>query len=111
MPIYASERRRISAMTNDEDHGFLKNSLRYYGTNSNIGLAATYDINDKQSLGVRIDRYNEDLERYVKRSTSYLEPQVHYKRDLDRNNLNLTYTGQDNKFVESGTELYADQRR
>lgn len=27
MPIYASERRRISAMTNDEDHGFLKNSL------------------------------------------------------------------------------------
>lgn len=97
MPIYASEQRRISAMTNDEDHGFLKNSLRYYGTNSNIGLAATYDINDKQSLGVRIDRYNEDLERYVKRSTSYLEPQVHYKRDLDRNNLNLTYTGQDNK--------------
>ena len=22
MPIYASEQRRISAMTNDEDHGF-----------------------------------------------------------------------------------------
>ena len=28
MPIYASEQRRLSAMTTDEDHGFLKNSLR-----------------------------------------------------------------------------------
>ena len=72
MPIYASERRRISAMTNDETTGFFK-EFPYDITvqNSNIGLAATYDINDKQSLGVRIDRYNEDLERYVKRSTSY----------------------------------------
>lgn len=97
MPIYASEARRSTSMTSDEDHGFLKNSLRYYGTNSNIGLAATYDINDKQSLALRVERYNEDLERYVKRSNSYMEPQVHYKRDLDRNNLNLSYNGRNDK--------------
>ena len=97
MPIYASEARRATTMTSDEDHGFLKNSLRYYGTNSNVGLGATYDFNENHSLGLRIDRYNEDLERYVKRSDSFMEPQVHYKRDLDRNNLNLSYTGKDKK--------------
>ena len=97
MPIYASEARRATTMTSDEDHGFLKNSLRYYGTNSNVGLGATYDFNENHSLGIRIDRYNEDLERYVKRSDSFMEPQVHYKRDLDRNNLNLSYTGKDKK--------------
>lgn len=97
MPIYASEAHRASSMISDNDYGFLKNSLRYYGTNSNIGLAATYDINDKQSVALRVERYNEDLERYVKRSTSYMEPQVHYKRDLDRNNLNLSYNGRNDK--------------
>lgn len=96
MPVYASRERRSTFLgPGEENHGFLKNSLRYYGTNSNIGLASTIDINKNNSIGVRIDRYNEDLERYVKRSDSYLEPQVHYKRDLNRNNMNLTYTGKD----------------
>ena len=42
MPIYASESSSCDNYDKYEDHGFLKNSLRYYGTNSNVGLGATY---------------------------------------------------------------------
>ncbi len=33
MPVYASRARKNSFLASDEDHGFLKNSLRFYGTN------------------------------------------------------------------------------
>ena len=107
MPIYASENRKVSALSSDEDHGFLKNSLRFYGTNSNMGLFGIYDINKNNSLSFRAERYTEDLERYVKRSTSYLEPQVHYKRDLDRNTMNLTYNGKNDKSTWKAELNYA----
>ena len=97
MPVYASRARKNSFLASDEDHGFLKNSLRFYGTNSNVGVFGIYDIDKNRSVSVRADRYKENLERYVKRSDSYVEPQVHYKRDLDRNNMNLTYKAKSGK--------------
>ena len=44
---------------------------------------------------MKLDRYREDLERYVKNSDSFMVPQMHYKRDLNRNTMNLTYEGKD----------------
>ena len=97
MPIYASESPRQSALGADDtvDHGFLKNSLRYYGTNANIGVASIIDVKDNQTISMKLDRYREDLERYVKNSDSFMVPQMHYKRDLNRNTMNLTYEGRD----------------
>ena len=97
MPIYASESPRQSALGADDtvDHGFLKNSLRYYGTNANVGLASVIDVKDNQTISMKLDRYREDLERYVKNSDSFMVPQMHYKRDLNRNTMNLTYEGRD----------------
>ena len=97
MPIYASERPRQSALGADDtvDHGFLKNSLRYYGTNANVGVASIIDVKDNQTISMKLDRYREDLERYVKNSDSFMVPQMHYKRDLNRNTMNLTYEGRD----------------
>ena len=97
MPIYASESPRQSALGADDtvDHGFLKNSLRYYGTNANVGMASVIDVKDNQTISMKLDRYREDLERYVKNSDSFMVPQMHYKRDLNRNTMNLTYEGRD----------------
>ena len=98
VPVYAARARKEVPFGNDTvNEQFPKNSLRYYGTNSNLGLAAIYDVNDKNSITFTADRYNEDLERFVKRTNSEDEPQVHYKRDLDRNKSSLAYAGRDEK--------------
>ena len=98
VPVYAARARKEVPFGSDTvNEQFPKNSLRYYGTNSNLGLAAIYDVNDKNSITFTADRYNEDLERFVKRTNSEDEPQVHYKRDLDRNKSSLAYAGKDEK--------------
>ena len=98
VPVYAArERKEVPFGDPSVPHRFPKNSLRYYGANANIGLSAIYDVNDKNSFSFTMDRYNEDLERYVKRTNSEDEPQVHYKRDLDRNKINFSYAGSDEK--------------
>ena len=98
VPVYAArERKEVPFGNAAVNEQFPKNSLRYYGTNSNLGLSAIYDVNQNNSFTFTTDRYNEDLERFVKRTNSEDEPQVHYKRDLDRNKSNLSYAGQDEK--------------
>ena len=98
VPVYAArDRKEVPFGDPSVNHRFPKNSLRYYGANANIGLSAIYDVNDKNSFSFTMDRYNEDLERYVKRTNSEDEPQVHYKRDLDRNKINFNYAGSDEK--------------
>ena len=98
VPVYAAkERKEVPFGNATVNEQFPKNSLRYYGTNSNLGLSAIYDVNQNNSFTFTTDRYNEDLERFVKRTNSEDEPQVHYKRDLDRNKSNLSYAGQDEK--------------
>ena len=98
VPVYAArDRKEVPFGDPSVNHRFPKNSLRYYGANANIGLSAIYDVNDKNSFSFTMDRYNEDLERYVKRTNSEDEPQVHYKRDLDRNKINFSYAGSDEK--------------
>ena len=98
VPVYAArDRKEVPFGDPSVNHRFPKNSLRYYGANANIGLSAIYDVNDTNSFSFTMDRYNEDLERYVKRTNSDDEPQVHYKRDLDRNKINFNYAGSDEK--------------
>ena len=98
VPVYAAKERKEVPFGNAAvNEVFPKNSLRYYGNNSNLGMAAIYDVNDRNSFTFSADRYNEKLERFIKRTNSEDEPQVHYKRNLDRDKSNLSYTGQDEK--------------
>ena len=79
MPVYGSEARvktgLASYVTDFED-----NSLRYYGEATNIGLIGSYKADANNSFSFRMERYNEDLNRYVKRTDSIMEPQQHYSR-------------------------------
>ena len=39
------------------------------------------------------DLWNDRMNRYVKRSNSFFEPQQHFKRDVDRDNYRISYEG------------------
>ena len=91
LPVYATQERRD---TGDKLEGeFKPNVLRFYGDTSDIGLNAIYDINKENNIQVRLNRYTEDLQRDVKHSTSPFEPQRHFKRDSNRNTLNMIWNG------------------
>lgn len=92
MPIY-SEERFGGVLNSGEGGGDVRNSLRYYGDIKNIGMSATYDIDERNSIDFNIDKVEEDLERYVKHSDSSMEPQQHFKRDAERNSYRLSYQG------------------
>lgn len=92
MPIY-SEERFGGVLNSGEGDGDVRNSLRYYGDIKNIGMSATYDIDERNSIDFNIDKVEEDLERYVKHSDSNMEPQQHFKRDAERNSYRLSYQG------------------
>ena len=91
LPVYATQERRD---TGDKLEGeFKPNVLRFYGDTSDIGLNAIYDINKENNIQIRLNRYTEDLQRDVKHSTSPFEPQRHFKRDSNRNTLNMIWNG------------------
>ena len=92
MPIY-SEERFGGVLNSGEGDGDVRNSLRYYGDIKNIGMSATYDIDERNSIDFNIDKVEEDLERYVKHSDSNMEPQQHFKREAERNSYRLSYQG------------------
>ena len=91
LPVYATKERRD---TGDKLEGdFKPNALRFYGDTSDIGFNGIYDINKEHNIQVRLNRYTEDLQRDVKNSTSPMEPQRHFKRDSNRNTLNMIWNG------------------
>ena len=75
------------------DESLVRNSLRYYGDIKNIGMTAAYDITKNHSLSFSLDRVSEEMNRYVKHSNSFFEPQQHFKRDVDRDNYRISYEG------------------
>lgn len=98
MPVVAhNERRKVASIFAMDTSEFPKNSLRYYGNNSTIGLMGTYELSKKQKIEFRADRFNEDLHRFVKRSNSDMEPMVQFKRKADRDTYNLAYIGREGK--------------
>jgi outer membrane receptor for ferrienterochelin and colicin len=88
MPVYGTE--TFGGLASGEN---VRNSLRYYGDIKNIGLLGSYELDDRNKFEFSIDRINEDLERYVKRSNSGMEPQQHFKRTMDRNTYRFAYSG------------------
>ena len=91
LPVYATKERRD---TGDKLEGdFKPNALRFYGDTSDIGFNGIYDINKDHNIQVRLNRFTEDLHRDVKNSTSPMEPQRHFKRDSNRNTLNMIWNG------------------
>ena len=93
MPIYSEESFSGMLSTGEGDGSRVRNSLRYYGDIQNIGMSATYDIDERNSIDFNIDKVEEDMERYVKHSDSETEPQQHFKREAERNSYRLSYRG------------------
>lgn len=94
MPVVAAEKRKkVSVLFAKDLDEFPENSLRYYGTASSAGIVGTYDINKDNSINVRMERYNEELHRFVKHTNSDMEPMVQFKRNATRDNYNVGYTG------------------
>ena len=87
MPVYGE---KTFALSDDTP---IRNSLRYYGDIKNIGLLASYEIDKNHSISFGLDHVNEDMDRYVKHSSSFFEPQQHFRRTLDRDTYRLSYTG------------------
>ena len=87
MPVYGEKTFALS------DDTLPRNSLRYYGDIKNIGLLASYEIDKNHSISLGLDHVNEDMDRYVKHSSSFFEPQQHFRRTLDRDTYRLSYTG------------------
>uniref|UniRef100_UPI00261E9C40 TonB-dependent receptor plug domain-containing protein n=1 Tax=uncultured Selenomonas sp. TaxID=159275 RepID=UPI00261E9C40 len=87
MPVYGEKTFALS------DDTLRRNSLRYYGDIKNIGLLASYEIDKNHSISFGLDHVNEDMDRYVKHSSSFFEPQQHFRRTLDRDTYRLSYTG------------------
>ena len=91
MPVLGTKARKDTGDTLEGD--FKPNALRYYGITDDIGFNATYDINKNNNIQLRLDRFTEDLVRDVKNTTSPLEPQRHFKRDSNRNTMNVIWNG------------------
>ena len=87
LPVYGETGFTLS------DDTAIRNSLRYYGDIKNIGLLASYDIDKNHSVSLGLDHVDEDMNRYVKYSNSFFEPQQHFKRTLDRDTYRLSYAG------------------
>lgn len=105
LPVYATNERRKSGMSFDyKDRNFKPNALRFHGTATDVGVVGTYDLDDKNKIDIRLDRYTEDLNREIKHSDSDLEPQQIFKRDSKRDSYNIGYNGT-NKDTDYNVEL------
>lgn len=93
MPIYATKERETIEGAPINTNTIPDNSLRYYGVNSTVGLTATYDLNRNQSITLKSEHYTEDLERYVKYTASYFDPQIHFKRKANRDSSTIEWKG------------------
>ena len=103
MPVYADEA-RISTGLSSYVTDFEDNSLRYYGDATNVGLIGSYEANKNNTFNFRLERYTEDLNRYVKRTDSLMEPQQHYSRKSGRNTYNVGWNGR-NKDTDWNIEI------
>ncbi|MCI1750045.1 MAG: TonB-dependent receptor [Megasphaera cerevisiae] len=96
--VYGSKR-DIMPIYSAESHGGLtggttmRNALRYYGDIKNIGVMGSYDIDDRNTIDVTMDRTNEDLQRVVKHTDYIGESPQTFKRTMDRNTYRLSYRG------------------
>ncbi|SJZ73318.1 Outer membrane receptor for ferrienterochelin and colicins [Megasphaera cerevisiae DSM 20462] len=106
LPIYDNGDLKLlppSIMTTDL--GNYKNSLRYYGTISNVGLAAEYDVNDHNTIAFNANHYKEDLKKDTKHTNMIFEPYQKFKRTADRNTYGLSWKGNNQGSTDWNVEL------
>jgi outer membrane receptor for ferrienterochelin and colicin len=88
-----------------QDLGDYKNSLRYYGTISNVGLSAEYDVNDHNTIAFNASHYKEDLKKDTKHTNMIFEPFQEFKRTADRNTYGLSWKGNNQGSTDWNVEL------
>ena len=89
LPVYAANPRKSVELAHDDMTVFNKNSLRYYGEQSNIGMSAHWDANKNHSVDIRVDQHTENLHRFNKGSNSLMAPEVQFKRSIKRNQYSI----------------------
>lgn len=97
MPVYAAAERKPVSDFIRTDRPFEPNELRYSGTIANLGFAADIETGKDKNLSVKWDTYNENLDRYIKRTLSEMEPQQHFKRTVKRDNKAISWEGRISK--------------
>ncbi|WP_171969694.1 TonB-dependent receptor plug domain-containing protein, partial [Megasphaera cerevisiae] len=88
-----------------EDLGNYKNSLRYYGTISNVGLSAEYDVNDHNTISFNANHYKEDLKKDTRHTNMIFGPYQKFKRTADRNTYGLSWKGNNQGNTDWNVEL------
>jgi outer membrane receptor for ferrienterochelin and colicin len=88
-----------------ENLGNYKNSLRYYGTISNVGLSAAYDVNDHNTISFNANHYKEDLKKDTRHTNMIFEPYQKFKRTTDRNTYGLSWKGNNQSSTDWNVEL------
>ena len=89
MPVYAVNPRKRAELAHDDMTVFAKNSLRYFGEQSNIGMSAHWQANKNHGVDIRVDQHKEELHRFNKGSNSLMAPEVQFKRSIKRNQYSI----------------------
>ena len=89
MPVYAVNPRKRVELAHDDMTVFAKNSLRYFGEQSNIGMSAHWQANKNHGVDIRVDQHKEELHRFNKGSNSLMAPEVQFKRSIKRNQYSI----------------------
>ena len=105
MPVYAVNPRKRVELAHDDMTVFAKNSLRYFGEQSNIGMSAHWQANKNHGLDIRVDQHKEELHRFNKGSNSLMAPEVQFKRSIKRNQYSIGWHAKNHEKINWDVEV------
>ena len=105
MPVYAVNPRKRVELAHDDMTVFAKNSLRYFGEQSNIGMSAHWQANKNHGVDIRVDQHKEELHRFNKGSNSLMAPEVQFKRSIKRNQYSIGWHAKNQEKINWDVEV------
>lgn len=105
LPVYTANPRKSVELAHDDMTVFNKNSLRYYGEQSNIGMSTHWDANKNHSVDIRVDQHTENLHRFNKGSNSLMAPEVQFKRSIKRNQYSIGWHAKNQEKINWDVEV------
>ena len=105
MPVYAVNPRKRVELAHDDMTVFAKNSLRYFGEQSNIGMSAHWQANRNHGVDIRVDQHKEELHRFNKGSNSLMAPEVQFKRSIKRNQYSIGWHAKNQEKINWDVEV------
>lgn len=105
LPVYANNPRKSSKLAHDNMSVFAKNSLRFFGEQSNIGVSLDWEKDNHNTINFKLDSHKDQLHRFNKGSTSIMAPEVQFKRTIMRDAYNLNWHTKNKKKVNWDVEV------